>query len=289
MDRPTTELIERFCAAHAFPTGPVITPNYVADNRGHLAKQFPEWRCFRDITFFFKYFQNPDEEMFPDQGSFTQRELETTFEWQPNRKSFAIKICDGNYSCLCRPRPRRKGEVTPTFRFPSRALAGSYTHPHAVEGEDDILHLWDLPDFGSLADGSRSKALGQQDSELLLSFLTVPYMRIPLVTSFFAHDDRVHALQSRQLQGVLDAVLFEPGNFLPAAQAHLEPVDCPTSAPAVLGTAHHLLLSELRHSPRMFLEALERLLAQAIDLDTGSITASTSSVILYVALSLIHI
>ena len=51
----------------------------------------------------------------------------------------------------------------------------------------------------------------------------------------------------------------------------------------MLGIAHHLLLSELRHSPRMFLEALERLLAQAIDLDTGSITASTSSVILYVA------
>ena len=118
--------------------------------------------------------------------------------------------------------------------------------------------------------------------QLLLSFLTVPYMRIPLVTSFFAHDDRIHALQSRQLQGVLDASLFEPGAFLPAKQAGLEPIDCPTSAPALLGTAYHLLMNELRHSPKMVLESVSRLLSQAIDLDTGSITASTAVVILYV-------
>ena len=37
-------------------------------------------------------------------------------------------------------------------------------------------------------------ALGQHDAELLLSYLTVPYLRVPLVVSFFATDDRIHSL-----------------------------------------------------------------------------------------------
>ena len=68
--------------------------------------------------------------------------------------------------------------------------------------------MWELPDFGAL-DLANVRALGQHDSELLLSYLTVPYLRIPLVASFFASDDRIHALQSRTLQ-VLAAVLVTP-------------------------------------------------------------------------------
>ncbi len=56
-----------------------------------------------------------------------------------------------------------------------------------------------MPSFGEL-DVANTHALGQHDSELLLSYLTVPYLRIPLVVSFFASDDRIHSLQSPQLQ-----------------------------------------------------------------------------------------
>ena len=63
--------------------------------------------------------------------------------------------------------------------------------------------------------------------------------------SFFASEDRIHSLQSRKLQALLDATLFEPGNQLPLASAGLEPVDVPTSSPILLGTPHHLLLNEL--------------------------------------------
>ncbi len=49
--------------------------------------------------------------------------------------------------------------------------------------------MWDLPSFGAL-DVANVRALGQHDSELLLSYLTVPYLRIPLVISFFSTDDR---------------------------------------------------------------------------------------------------
>ena len=73
----------------------------------------------------------------------------------------------------------------------------------AAKGEDDILHIVDLPDFGEL-DVASARALGQHDSELLLSYLTVPYLRIPLLLEFFGSGDRVWALQSDQLPKLLD-------------------------------------------------------------------------------------
>ena len=42
-----------------------------------------------------------------------------------------------------------------------------------ADTEDDILHIRHLPDFGG--------QLRSKDAELLLSYLTAPYLRIPLV------------------------------------------------------------------------------------------------------------
>ncbi len=86
----------------------------------------------------------------------------------------------------------------------------SYTrHVTQVHTEDDILHVANLPDFGG--------TLGQRDSELLLSYLTVPYLRVPLIINFFASDNRVQALKSRALRSLLEHALVEPGRcaFLP--------------------------------------------------------------------------
>ena len=120
-----------------------------------------------------------------------------------------------------------------------------------------------------------------QDSELLLSYLTVPYLRVPLVLSFFATDDRIHALQSPKLQALLDGALFEPGAHLPIDSAGLEPVDVPSSAPQLLGTPHHLLLNELARSPDTALGCVLTLLTQAVALDTDTLKSSTATVILY--------
>jgi hypothetical protein len=111
----------------------------------------------------------------------------------------------------------------------------------------------------------------------------VPYLRIPLVVSFFATDDRIHALASTKLQLLLDAALFQPGHHLPLDAAGREPVDVPTSAPTLLGTAHHLLLNELCRSPLTLTNAVLGLAKQAIDLDTGSFESSTTTIILYAA------
>ena len=42
-----------------------------------------------------------------------------------------------------------------------------------VETEDDVLHIQELPDFGG--------RIAKRDSELLVQYLLVPYLRIPLV------------------------------------------------------------------------------------------------------------
>ena len=107
-------------------------------------------------------------------------------------------------------------------------------------------------------------------------------MRVPLIISFFSSDDRIHSLQSQQLQQVLDATIFEPGNHLESKYANLVPTDVPTSAPHLLATAHGLLLNELCRSPEVLLSGILRLLRQAIDLDTGSVKSSTAGIILYV-------
>ena len=67
-------------------------------------------------------------------------------------------------------------------RWPSFAVASRFTAPQPGLTEDDILHIQELYDF--------DKQLGQRDSELLLSYLTAPYLRIPLVISFFATEGK---------------------------------------------------------------------------------------------------
>lgn len=72
-----------------------------------------------------------------------------------------------------------------------------------IGDEDDVLFCRDLPMF----DGR----INERDSELLISYLTTPYLRIPLILQFFADETRIHALDHPTLQDVVDACLFEPG------------------------------------------------------------------------------
>ena len=233
------------------------------------------------VGYYLKLFLNPQTDFLPQtqEPGWRQRDAELAFEWDPERKIFKVKAYQG-MRLSCRPRLKR-GEMPPAHRFPPLASPSEYTKPYFAESEDDVLHMWDLPDFGSL-DVGNAKALGQHDSELLLSYLTVPYMRIPLLLAFFSQHDRVHSLQSPKLQDLLDGALFEPSHFLPRAHAAAEIADVPTSEPHLLATAHGLLLNELVHSPQVVRESVVRLARQAVDLDTGHVKASTSTVILYV-------
>ena len=90
------------------------------------------------------------------------------------------------------PKPHPSG-----LRWPSGANPNSIKPKLArhVSTEDDILHIKGLPDF--------DQKLSQSDAELLLSYLTVPYIRRPLTMEFFATQNRVHALGSTEIQRLL--------------------------------------------------------------------------------------
>ena len=288
LDGPTASYLSALCKCVAFPSDDAHLHEYVVDTHALVMKNYPELHCYRDIAFYAKLFLNPDLRRFPPKTNWKQRHAELSFSLEPPSPSrphftFVVKAYN-DCTLLCRAKVK-KGEMPPTHRFSELSAPSEYTRPHDIESEDDVLHMWDLPDFAAKEAseaGHAAGALGQHDSELLLSYLTVPYLRIPLVVSFFASDDRIHSLQSRTLQALLDAVLFEPGNHLPLNSAGLEPVDVPTSAPTLLGTPQHLLINELSHSPDTLVGGVLTLAKQACDLDTGTLFSSTAAVILYV-------
>jgi hypothetical protein len=73
--------------------------------------------------------------------------------------------------------------------------------------EDDVLHFENLPSFGGI--------LSSDESEILLSCLSVEHLRIPSHFGFLLAQDRYMHLFSVKLQNLLRAVLLEPGSFLP--------------------------------------------------------------------------
>ncbi len=122
---------------------------------------------------------------FPPVGPYSQKDAQ--LRWKFEEGQWVVVAFNMQLQC-----------PTKGHRWPSFAIANRFTAPHQVLTEDDILHLRELPDF--------DKQLGQRDSELLLSALTVPYLRIPIVVSFFATEDRIHALKSPTLRSLLDSV-----------------------------------------------------------------------------------
>ena len=89
----------------------------------------------------------------------------------------------------------------------------------AIVSEDDVLHVRTLPDFGG--------RMGARDCELLLTYLTAPYIRIPLVLEFFAEQARITCLAMPELQNVIDACLFEPSLY----QSELDALSPPHTVP----------------------------------------------------------
>ena len=145
-----------------------------------------------------------------------------------------------------------------------------------------MLYRPNLPGFEEKESNSSSKSdeeekptLTQRDSELLISFLTVPYMRLPLVLTFFSTNDRVHKLESSTLQEILDGVLFEPGPHLRLDLIGVAPTTIPCDDPSILASPFGALVNELCFSPEATTDAVIRLLEGALALDTGSVTDPT--------------
>ena len=175
----TDGLVKALCDELAWNPSAMMLPQYACYRSLLLMKNLPEWAALRDVAFYAKYFLNTNLRVFPepawcdgDDAKYSQRDAELSWGFDDRHQQFVVSAFGRTLACVS----------TRRHRFPSSAAPSFYTRPHAVSSEDQILHLRSLPSFGG--------ALGQHDSELLLSYLTVPYIRLPLVLSFFASEAR---------------------------------------------------------------------------------------------------
>ena len=158
----------------------------------------------------------------------------------------------------------------------NRSIIPYRAKPIEVNNEDDILHLSapELPTFGNM--------LKPSESERLIQFLTVPYIRIPLVLDFFANGnpERLSALKCKSLQLILDAALFEPGSWRPADFTHYVteiPIVDEAKLEALLSTPMGSMFNEIAKSPDVLTKCVIKILERSLEMDVGKYNASTVS------------
>lgn len=161
--------------------------------------------------------------------------------------------------------------------------------------EDDIMHMTDLPTFNG--------TLSTEESEYLMSYLTVPYSRIPLIAAFFSSRDRVTYLFNPMLQNLFRAVLFESGDWVsnekkddvshvPLRKStlllHEEAIQRVFDARVQhqkcedhLGTMSGLLLNELVYAPDAIITPLIKMLDAIRELGEASVHSADAKFILF--------
>ena len=193
----------------------------------------------------------------------------------------------------------------PVVHSPARPT--TYVQEHDAS-EDDILHCQKLPSFGEV--------ISREELEVLLSYLTVNYVRIPLVVSFFSKHDRMMYLYNRQLQVLFRSAIFEAGGWSPhdprkpapplgfvpirqtaqakqQAQQIMKTSPHPDAIPEelrfvddrnVLGSHYGLVLNELHYAPAATIEPLLIILNAVHELPKASVYSEDAAFILYLVL-----
>eukprot|EP00760_Papus_ankaliazontas_P024689 PhM_4_TR2411/c0_g2_i1/m.74313 len=264
--RATNILMKSICSSEAFTNH--SWSNYLVGNpTGEfciMCKYFPDLRYYRDVVYFFKLLQHSRLGHLPSTGEWVE-ECRGTPIWRydSGEKEYSVEAYQESVQIRA---------VGP--RYGSHSNPSVYTSPIDIACEDDLLHIKNLPNFDD--------TMGQRDAELLLSYLTVPYLRIPLVLRFLATEDRVSFLSSKEVRWMLDGVLFEPGRFLARDLTDVSPTEVPTENAALIATPYGLLLNELQYSTDGVVEPLIRLLELARAMDAGTVhNEPTTTIILY--------
>ena len=207
-----TRLIHQLCVQMGYPVHGenqihTIGAYLSGDNRSIL-DNYPELKYFRDINFMLRLLMVPSNENIPKLKKWkstdaelhwkyvlpkeTNEEIEThgTFQvigfenrilsWKEDSKRESqtneIKMDKnvtnrGFLTRLFLGKNKKIGRAPQSLANPSH-LAGT-----EILDEEDVLHVDTLPSFNG--------RLPAQHCEVLLQFLTVPYLRIPLVTKWF--------------------------------------------------------------------------------------------------------
>jgi hypothetical protein len=288
------------------------TANLISGRNGSIIEVLPEFEYFRDVVFHFKHAVS-GKSMAAEDVKETKAWLPShaTLHWYANRNEkdkddpklyYKVRAFDDH--------PQEFVEIVaqePTFEtqfkgflslFSSKQSAvrsrlssadpttvvnscgdkflNKRAKPVAVRTEDDVLHLdnKELPTFGNV--------LSPSDAEKFVQFLTVPYIRIPLILDFFANGDpgRLSALRTKSLQMIVDAALFEPGRWKPADFTDVIdeiPIKDFDRLEALLATAHGTLFNEIAKSPDVLISCMVKMLERALDMDVGKYTKKSSS------------
>ena len=290
---------------------------WLCSSRSPLAKEHPEFGMMRDMTLLAKFLGTM--EMRDAQLLHRRKELDAFASWRiafeedaPGRQMSAgwrTRPSPPRWECLMvRGRDLDVADIA-VKGFGDRevmygeglALYSPIDVSRLIEvdhpTEDDVLHAKALPTFAG--------TMNTEESEVLLSCLTAPYVRIPLVLDFFASQDRHTYLFVQEVQEVLRAVLFEPGAYVsPVVLARADPRAVPMRLSKeqremielrrlrgdlsqqnyedCLGTTYGLLMSELTHAPTGVLRPLRGLLESITELGPSSVYSSNASYVLFV-------
>lgn len=283
------QLVEQLCLAMGMHSAIPESPYLISGERKDLLTYFPELGWLRDIAFLSKILMNPDGEKMPQikASGYRMSDAELVFKFdRPGKvlvRGFGLKQLDlcGGYKQSKAPGvvdklkgiffwKRGTGRVYPSMADPSNLCGGE-----TIVSEDDVLHCKTLPKFSTL---------GRSAVERLVTLLTAPYLRIPLLVAFFRDREKVAALSEPKIQAVMDAALFEPGRWRPSssggARVSASDIRIP-GEPSVLHSPWGLLFNELLFAPKNTIESLIDLVDAAIERDSGRFGSPSSKVILY--------
>ncbi|CAJ1349141.1 unnamed protein product [Effrenium voratum] len=248
-------------------------------------------------VFWWKFFLCTDVRVFPEPRQFHPSEAIARWSVQTDDKGRqyfkVLGLGKDNVVWLNErtpPQPPASGH-----RWPSPALPAMHTKGE-VRTEDDLLYQRSLPNFADEKTGR--PMLRPSDSEALLSYLTVPYLRQPLLLSFFTTQDRSNCLRQGTLQKILQATMLEPGKLLYPQDMHKIPEFVPAVAEEehLVASPFSQILTELSHGPSQrlvrdkqravarvgtgILTAVGKLMALTLSLAT-SVTSETVPAILF--------
>ena len=278
------KFIDQLCIQVGFPRGRAL--EYITGEDTSVLDHYPEIGFFRDLVFMFKLMMVPSSESLPELKPWGPSDA--ALRWSSAEGSYKVSGFGMKLECIntvvydedqqvaaggiLSALKKMIGIVGEKPRAPPSKANPSILVGERVDTEDDILHIRVLPDF----DGT----LGARDCELMLQYLTAPYLRIPLLLNFFSHEIRMKSLRCRELQEVLDAALFEPGRW--QEEVTLDPPEMvPAASRKHISTPVGLLFNELVMSPKTILASMQRMLEQVVDMDSGKYSES-SETILYV-------
>ncbi|KPA78926.1 hypothetical protein ABB37_05990 [Leptomonas pyrrhocoris] len=290
---------------------------WLCSSRSPLAKEHPAFGMMRDMTLLAKFMGTM--EMRDAQLLHRRKELDPLASWRisfeedaPGRQMSAgwrTRPSAPRWECLMvRGRDMDVADIAVKGFGDREVMYGEGLALHSpidvsrmIEvdhpTEDDVLHAKVLPTFGG--------TMSVEESEVLLSCLTAPYLRIPLVLDFFASQDRHTYLFVAEVQELLRSVLFEPAAYAsPVMLAQADPRAVPMRLSKdqremielrrlrgdfsqqnfedCLGTTYGVLMNELTHAPTGVLRPLRGLLESITELGPSSVYSSNASYVLYV-------